>query len=518
MSEEAALLRDMIADREERIGQIRQKTLEFQETAERLRDELGTVTEALQTERIERQTFKTRLLHDQAVADEQLSDMRAALQQQGASLHQYAQVVTKDKSTHDANYVMRMQAQLCKAMHALGILDHQLKLMERQREELHKLLRDNSTRLREEKSEWELQLLNELMVQDTAMREVENGFQSRMDGILKEKEAMEEQIESSDDEDEPDDDDDEFKDAVDEDDPEEIAAKEELLKLLQQKKEEVSKLEEETEQQAEQLEEMQAQMEEIQQIKAEDAAAHGPMPTMPPPPVPVEEATAGLPPVVQQDDEEEEEEDEESVESVDDMDLLNLARSRLSSGPSALSQDNNDDDEEDEDDDEEEEEEEDDDEFLDAGSELEETEEPTEEADGLSPPEEIAEEAAATVEATEKADDISPPDEVAEEAPGAVDSTEEVEDDVSPPEEVVEEGPAAVEEPAVELSTENVDESDDAPVEAVESVLDKEPAEETPVESSETADISEIEESEEEPLKEEPLDDVDDEKKGDAEF
>ena len=50
----------------------------------------------------------------------------------------------------DSSYVIRMQAQLCKAMHSMGILEHQLEILNQ-----HEALRSNLEKLNEELRELE---------------------------------------------------------------------------------------------------------------------------------------------------------------------------------------------------------------------------------------------------------------------------------------------------------------------------------------------------------------------------
>lgn len=150
----------------------------------------------------------------------------------------------------DTAYVMRMQAQLCKAMHSMGILNHQFELAKKHFESVSKLLKDNLATLTEEKSRVELELMNDLMKADTLKREVENDLMSRMDDIQTQMAAEERQIEENENED--------GSGAQDEEelDQEEKEAKEEWMQMLRERRLEIDRLEKAIEAQSEEIEEL----------------------------------------------------------------------------------------------------------------------------------------------------------------------------------------------------------------------------------------------------------------------
>ena len=277
---EAELLRGMVSDREQRIVNIKRKTAEQKEKELRLSKELEEVSAAKMETEIQLQTTKTRLLHSRQQAFQQLEAMQRDLQQQGSSLQSYAGAVKqqqKDQSSAvgggvDTSYVMRMQAQLCKAMHSLGIGDHQMELAKAHADALIKMQRDAVAAVREEKSQVELELMNELMKRDTEHRTLENQLKARLDEIRKDVEAVNEQLENSDSEDDDGekDGDDEQESEEEEEDEEEKEMKEELMKLLQERKEEIQRLEKENEEQLETLQELEEQIQEIEEEEADN--------------------------------------------------------------------------------------------------------------------------------------------------------------------------------------------------------------------------------------------------------
>jgi hypothetical protein len=333
--EEADILRTMVQDRDQRILLIQRQTQEQVDKESRLEQELDGVNMETNRFKIAHQTEKTRLLHSFQSTSSRLESVQRDLQQQTVTLQNYATVVQKQNkpdAAQDSNYVMRMQAQLCKAMHSMGIVDHQFDLMQAEAEALVKFQKESIAQTAEEKTELELQLLNGLMNVDNAKREMEAKFQKELDLILKEISNINEQLEEdSDDEDKGDD-----EVENEEVDEEENNAKEELLKMLQSRKDQIEKLETATEEQAEVIEDLQGQLAEFGPIDPSLAPIVTPRPpppeTDPPPPDSQDEEEDYLAIVAARSRAAQAivgSEDGSDVEDMDEIDLLKFAKSRL---------------------------------------------------------------------------------------------------------------------------------------------------------------------------------------------
>ena len=187
-------------------------------------------------------TRRYQQVSDQLKTAVEAMDMKK--QQQGSSLHLYTDVMkaVATPESMDSSYVMRMQAQLCKAMHSMGIAENQLALVTRQSEVWTKFLKDSATGMVEEKSQVELKLMNELVAADNGRREADEEMKTMMDKHRSERDVLEKKIEEK----EGDDDEEE-----EEDDEEE---REELMEILTQGREEIARMEAENQKQAEVLE------------------------------------------------------------------------------------------------------------------------------------------------------------------------------------------------------------------------------------------------------------------------
>lgn len=257
---EAELLRGMISDRDQRIERIQQKTeeqrlraVELSEQLERVGNEVAQQTDACNNE-------KKEIMRKKCAIVEKLEQTQRDFRQQGVSLQTYSKDKVRDGA--DASYVMRMQAQLCKAMHSLGITDHQMELAETHADSDIKHLKETQAACTEERTATELELMNQLILKDNERREIESVFTAQLDKIAKEHEALERQIEENGgDEDE---DDTEAEDEEDEEDAEEKEAKEEMMKLLTERRVEIETLEQHQEEQEELIAELEDQVRDME--------------------------------------------------------------------------------------------------------------------------------------------------------------------------------------------------------------------------------------------------------------
>ncbi len=282
------MLREMIQDREARMARIQSKTDDLQQKSKRLAGELEQVSKENTESSIVLTTERTQLMHLRQKAIDQLETTERDFQRQSTSLQSFAQIVAKQTSNQkdinnvDVAFVSKMQAQLCKAMHSMGILDHQMELCRMHSDAHIKAEKENLVLVTEELSSVELNLMNELMKMDTERREVENDLTKQLDDVRKDIKAMQEQLGEGSDEENSDEDsqkeseeevenDEQEEEESEEEDEEEREIKEELMNVLQEKKDELRKLEKTIEEYEEQILELEEHVEEMK-AQAEDAA------------------------------------------------------------------------------------------------------------------------------------------------------------------------------------------------------------------------------------------------------
>jgi hypothetical protein len=256
---EAELLRGMIADREVRMEKIKRKIEEVAERYVLLCQQLEAVSAQVAQQTATISSERAALMRQYKTVVDKLDQLQRDFRQQGASLQTYSKDSYATKVGNDASYVMRMQAQLCKAMHSLGITDHQMELVQKHAEAITKYQREKLVQCREEHTATELGLMNQLITKDNERREIEDALLVKLEVIAKERDLLERQLEESG----HDFDDDEAGGNVDdeeEEDAEEKAEKEELMQLLSERRAEIDRLEQLQEEQEELITELEDQL------------------------------------------------------------------------------------------------------------------------------------------------------------------------------------------------------------------------------------------------------------------
>lgn len=253
---EAELLRGMISDRDARMERIKRKTEEVAERYLQLCQQLEEVSEQVAAQTATISSERNALMRQYKSIVDKLDQLQRDFKQQGASLQTYSKDSFVTKIGNDASYVMRMQAQLCKAMHSLGITDHQMELAQKHAEAIAKYQKEMLVQCREEHTSTELGLMNQLIVKDNERREIEDSLLAKLEVIAKERDALERQLEESGHDLEEEDDN--VND--DEEDADEKAEKEELMQLLSERRTEIDRLEQLQEEQEELIAELEEQV------------------------------------------------------------------------------------------------------------------------------------------------------------------------------------------------------------------------------------------------------------------
>jgi chromosome segregation ATPase len=99
-------------------------------------------------------------------------------------LHLYADILRESApESVDSSYVIRMQSQLCKAMHSMGILEHQLHIVNQYSSDVVKAQKDAINAVAEEKTKMELEMMNELVLIDDAKKQVEEECKPKLEKL-----------------------------------------------------------------------------------------------------------------------------------------------------------------------------------------------------------------------------------------------------------------------------------------------------------------------------------------------
>jgi len=186
---ELALLQEMIHDREKRMKHIERTTTKLENKLERCRVHLSETEMKANEARTEANhvlhTFKQRIIK----SSKYLGELEANVRKSSGSLDnekEYDKMIknmNKQRCSEDEVYdfVRKSQSQLCKAMHAMGILEHQLEIIKDHSESLIKSFKEKLNGLLEEKSMVELKMMNQLMSEDQERKQL----QAKVDSLDK---------------------------------------------------------------------------------------------------------------------------------------------------------------------------------------------------------------------------------------------------------------------------------------------------------------------------------------------
>lgn len=245
----------MVRDRESQINLIRKKLDHEARKLERTQKSLEETKKKYTENHLQHQMEIDGLMRDQSQLLSRYNESNEGLdmkkQQQGPQLAVYNEVMQTltdaEEAAQDSSYVTRMQAQLCKAMHSMGIVETQLAMSSSQAEGLQKHLRDCKTELLEEKTQIELKLMNDLVMADNARKAVSEKVRTQTEEFTAQKDALLEKFEEQQEQQQDDEEEEE------EDDEEE---KEELTEILAEGREEIARMESENEKEREKLAEL----------------------------------------------------------------------------------------------------------------------------------------------------------------------------------------------------------------------------------------------------------------------
>jgi multidrug resistance efflux pump len=147
-----------------------------------------------------------------------------------------------------------MQSQLCKAMHCMGALQHQLEILNAYSGQVLSALRGSMAQITEEKTMVEVKLMNDLMQVDTLKRRMEDGLRRSLEEfqasqrVFSLSQSFTTQESGGGNTNDNDDDSAEIDEDL-------------LLEILQERKEDIAAMEQENAKQEEQIKELKAKIE-----------------------------------------------------------------------------------------------------------------------------------------------------------------------------------------------------------------------------------------------------------------
>jgi ADP-ribose pyrophosphatase YjhB (NUDIX family) len=263
---EKELLKHMIHDRDRRIAFTKKQIEEQHQKMASFQEDLVDIRNQRQESEVSHMYELTRLMEAREVAGQALGRLQEDLRkQQGDSLQLYTEVIKesslKAPDSKDSSYVTRMQAQLCKCMHSTAIIENQTELVRAACDELMKSLKEAANRTLDEKTNVELQFMNELVRTDNSRREAEEELITKFHKIHEEIMMLEEKLL----------DDESGNDSDSEIDKEEEEERRELKRELDERNEEIEALQKQVDAQEQRIRKLQFGVDYMKSPPDEDA-------------------------------------------------------------------------------------------------------------------------------------------------------------------------------------------------------------------------------------------------------
>jgi len=254
------LLKDMILERDKKISQLHVNVEENSKKLLARRKELEEVRDHSSESKLQYRRTIASLVKKRDEGLHKIQKIEKEVRNQNGSLHVYADILKEAApESVDSSYVVRMQSQLCKAMHSMGILEHQLAIVNAISSDVIKSQKEAITTLVNEKSTMELEVMNELVAIDDAKRQVEDEWKANLEKEQLKVLKLRGELGVDDATLDKDSDDDDDEGSSEEEDEYETEMREGLAEM----KEAITEMENETAKQLETIESLKAQLEKL---------------------------------------------------------------------------------------------------------------------------------------------------------------------------------------------------------------------------------------------------------------
>lgn len=198
VSEEQSLLTSMISDRDAQISSLMHQLHSASELLHHTQREHQSQSASRKSQREEHTSTIQRLKEEHAEQRRILSKYEQSIKNGGGlRVHEYAALMrTANSSAVESSYVLRLQAQLCRAMHSLGVMESQLALVKDIFSGLIKFMKEDLSHMADDRTRREIELMNVLAKVDDEKRvmgmEMEKKVQEKEDLLDQVREEYEE--------------------------------------------------------------------------------------------------------------------------------------------------------------------------------------------------------------------------------------------------------------------------------------------------------------------------------------
>lgn len=187
MNEEKGILANMVSERDAQIAQLTHQLHSTSDTLQLAHKDLQAKSNSRKQQREEHSNTIKKLKEEHTDQRRTLAKFEKSIKSGGGlRVHEYAQLMKEanDKQV-ESSYVIRLQAQLCRAMHSLGVMESQLALVKENCSSLIKFMKEDLSHMVDDRTRREIELMNGLARVDSEKRvmaeEMEQKIQEKED-------------------------------------------------------------------------------------------------------------------------------------------------------------------------------------------------------------------------------------------------------------------------------------------------------------------------------------------------
>ena len=192
VSEEQNLLTSMLSERDAQISTLTHQLHSTSEVLHTTQKELQSKSASRKAQREEHSSTIKKLKEEHSEQRHILAKFEANVKNGGGlRVHEYAALMRNANSNQvESSYVIRLQAQLCRAMHSLGVMESQLALVKENCSSLIKFMREDLSLMVDDRTRREIELMNQLAKVDNEKRVMANEMEEK----IQEKEDLLDQV------------------------------------------------------------------------------------------------------------------------------------------------------------------------------------------------------------------------------------------------------------------------------------------------------------------------------------
>jgi len=192
VSEEQNLLTSMLSERDAQISTLTHQLHSTSEVLHTTQKELQSKSSSRKSQREEHSSTIKKLKEEHSEQRHILAKFEANVKNGGGlRVHEYAALMRNANSNQvESSYVIRLQAQLCRAMHSLGVMESQLALVKENCSSLIKFMREDLSLMVDDRTRREIELMNQLAKVDNEKRIMANEMEEK----IQEKEDLLDQV------------------------------------------------------------------------------------------------------------------------------------------------------------------------------------------------------------------------------------------------------------------------------------------------------------------------------------